>query len=56
MTARVARPLPECSECGDPVRRPTHLANGGRCTDCALRVQFSQPTQLELAGLEPVED
>lgn len=30
------RPLPECKECGDPVRRQLHMETGGYCRkpDC----------------------
>jgi hypothetical protein len=50
MTARIARPLPECTgdDCGMPVRRDTYLANGGLCTRCRLRRDHSAPTQLAL--------
>jgi hypothetical protein len=57
VTARIARPLPECTgeDCGMPVRRDTYLANGGLCTDCRLRRDHSTPTQLELVGLPDPE-
>lgn len=29
------RPLPECSGCKDPVRRPTWQENDGKCNGCA---------------------
>jgi hypothetical protein len=53
--ARIAPPLPECLDCGDPVRRDTAAANAGRCTDCRLRHEHATSAQLELVGLEDPE-
>lgn len=35
MTLHLAEPLPECSDCGRPVRRAVHEATGGLCTACS---------------------
>jgi hypothetical protein len=34
MTARTAQPLPECGDCGRPMRRERHAETGGYCADC----------------------
>lgn len=47
------RALPECSDCKDPVRRPTWTANGGKCSGCmtpADRMRAEQ-RRLHLAKL-----
>ena len=48
------RTLPECSGCGDPVRRPTWTENDGKCNGCAtpadrMRAQHKRMARMRAA-------
>lgn len=51
MTAKVARPLPECvGPCGRPMGRQKHRENGGLCDSCREELETAQQLSLPTDG------